>query len=61
MNLESRKTRDVNANPKNASRAAYKYLSDEEWPWAIESVVALCTMDNVDISTILKEYTKEAA
>lgn len=61
VNLESRKTRDVNANPKNASRAAYKYLSDEEWPWAIESVVALCTMDNVDISTILKEYTKEAA
>lgn len=61
VNLESRKTRDANANPKNASRAAYKYLSDEEWPWAIESVVALCTMDNVDISSILKEYTKEAA
>ena len=61
VNLESRKTRDANANPKNASRAAYKYLSDEEWPWAIESVAALCTMDNVDISTILKEYTKEVA
>ena len=61
VNLESRKTRDANANPKNASRAAYKYLSDEEWPCAIESVVALCTMDNVDISSILKEYTKESA
>lgn len=61
VNLESRKTRDANANPRNASRAAYKYLSDEEWPWAIKSVVALCTMDNVDISSILKEYTKEAA
>lgn len=61
INLESRKTNDVNKNPKNQNRATYKYLAKEEWQSAIETAVALCSAADVDISDILKANIEETA
>lgn len=63
LNLESRKSRDLDKNPKNLNRATYKYLSNEEWQGAIETAVAMCVANNVDISSIIKEkvQTEEIA
>lgn len=55
INLESRKTKDCNKNPKNLNRAVYKYLAEDEWQGAIETAVAMCVARNVDISSIIKE------
>ena len=61
INLESRKTNDVNKNPKNQNKAIYKYLAAEEWQSAIETAVALCSAADVDISDILKANIEETA
>jgi prophage antirepressor-like protein len=55
INLESRKTKDCNKNPKNLNRAVYKYLADDEWQGAIETAVAMCVSKDIDISSIIKE------
>ncbi len=55
INLESRKTKDCNKNPKNLNRAVYKYLANDEWQGAIETAVAMCVARDIDISNIIKE------
>ncbi len=55
INLESRKTKNCNKNPKNLNRAVYKYLADDEWQGAIETAVAMCISRDIDISNIIKE------
>lgn len=60
INLESRKTKDCNKNPKNLNRAVYKYLADDEWQGAIETAVAMCVARDIDISSIIKENVTDA-
>lgn len=60
INLESRKTKDCNKNPKNLNRAVYKYLADDEWQGAIETAVAMCVARDIDISNIIKENVTDA-
>jgi prophage antirepressor-like protein len=55
INLESRKTKDCNKNPKNLNRAVYKYLAEDEWQGAIETAIAMCVARDIDISNIIKE------
>lgn len=54
--LEGRKTADVNKHPKNAKRGAYKYLTEDEKPLAVQALVAMCQDAEINISDYLKKY-----
>ena len=59
IGLEQRKTLDINSNPSHKGMATYKYLTVEEFPLAIQAIVAMCVDVQVEIDDILKMHLRQ--
>lgn len=60
IDSEKRKTDDENKNPENAARRIGEYMTDDEVPDVVQTLVAMCRDRGVRISDILRRFAEGA-